>query len=189
LSRVESSRKEAAISSEKITRAKPLTLGNSITESEYLQLKLKNELDKAIIGVRLKEAELAGVRLNQRRIEAPVDGMVYKCDIHVGEMFQPGDENQIIIGSTGLELRCDLEALWIGRLDTNKPYRVFHAETGEYLGQGFFLSASRYLRPKIVETEEVKERLSALYQEIILRFVPDRLGLPIGLPVMVQLEK
>ncbi|HLP48563.1 MAG TPA: hypothetical protein VK469_21665, partial [Candidatus Kapabacteria bacterium] len=69
-----------------------------------------------------------------------------------------------------------------------KTYLVFHAETGERLGKGYFISASRYLRPKMVETEDAKERLSALYQEIILRFAPDRPGLPIGLPVMVKIE-
>lgn len=186
LSRVETSRKAAAISAEKLVRSEPLTRSRSITESEYLQLKLKKELDEAAIAVRVKEAELAEAKLKRRRVEAPVDGIVYKYDIRVGEMFQPGDRNRIIIGPPGLELCCDLEALWSGRFDRDKTYLVFHAETGELLGKGYFVSASRYLRPKTVATEDAKERLSALYQEIILRFAPDRPGLPIGLPVMVK---
>lgn len=189
LSRVASARKAAEMSSEKWGRSEALYRGKGITESEYVQTRLQKELAEAEIVVRQREAELAEVLIEERRILSPIEGIVYKCDLRPGETFQPGDRNRILLGSPVLELRCDLETFWIGRLDMKTAYSVFHAETGEPLGKAAWVSASRYLRPKDVLTEDPQDRKSAVYQEIVMRFLPDRPGLPIGLPVMVRVEE
>jgi len=188
LARVAFSRKAAEMSAEKWTRGEALYRGKSITDLEYIQSKLKKELDEADVAVGMREAELAEVKRNERRVVAPSNGMVYKLDLRPGEAFQVTDSDRILFGSPLLELRCDLEAYWIDRLDTMNVYRVFHAETGEPLGKATYVSASRYLRPKQVQTENPQERMSAVYQEIILRFIPDKRRPPIGLPVMVKMD-
>jgi hypothetical protein len=180
------SRRAAAISREKLVRNQALVPAGVISDAEYAQLQLKQELDEADIVVRSRAAELANAQLSQKRIVTPVDGIVYKMDLRPGESFTPGDKDRIIIGSPALELVCDLETLWIGRIDTLREFDVFNAETGEAVGRARFASASRYLRPKQVQTEYPRERQSGTYQEVIMLFTPSKPGLPIGLPVMVR---
>ena len=62
----------------------------------------------------------------------------------------------------------------------------YNAETGESIGTARFGSRSRYLRPRQLQTEDPKDKSSAKYQEVIMRFVPDQPDLPIGLPVLVR---
>lgn len=188
LARAGAGRKAAELSLDQWSRAEALYRGGGITESEYVRLRLKKELDEEQVRVAASEAELARAKLEERTVRAPSAGIVYKMDLRPGEAFQSGDAGRILLGSARLELRCDVEALWIGRIDSSKAYRVFNAETGEPLGKAFFSSASPTLRPKEVRTEDPQERLSANYQEAVLRFEPDRRDLPIGLPVLVRSE-
>lgn len=188
LSRIEYNRAAALISADDLKRKESLFGKGVVAEFDYVQIRLRQDLDQAQVAVSQREAELAAARLRERTITAPIDGIVYKCDLRPGEPFRPEDIARIILGAAILELRCDLEALWISRVDSAARYGVFHAETGDTLGTATFISASRYLRPKTVETENPAERLSAKYQEVIMLFVPDRPGLPIGLPVLVKME-
>jgi len=119
-------------------------------------------------------------------VTSPKDGLVYKSDIHAGESFVIGDSNRIIIGSPELQICCDVDILWIGKLSKTKAYEVFNAETMEAIGTAVFRSASRYLRPKTIQTEEPAERFSSDYQEVIMKFEPSIPDLPINLPVMLK---
>ncbi|MCU0605954.1 MAG: efflux RND transporter periplasmic adaptor subunit [Candidatus Edwardsbacteria bacterium] len=183
---IEYSRRAAAISAENLRRNEALLPSGGITEAEYTQLKLKQRLDDADITVRIRQAALADAQLRQKVVAAPIDGVVYKLDLRPGEQFTPADRDRIIIGPPELELVCDLETLWIGRLDTLRTYRVFNAETGEPVGTARVRSQARYLRSRSLQTEDPKQRQSATYQEVVMRFRPDRPGLPIGLSVMVK---
>jgi multidrug efflux pump subunit AcrA (membrane-fusion protein) len=188
LARASAARKAAELSIDQWNRAEGLFRGGGINESEHVRLRLKKELDAEEAAAADREADLAQARLKERTVRAPSAGIIYKVDLRPGEAFLTGDADRILLGSAKLELRCDVEALWIGRVDSSRTYRVFNAETGEALGKAFFSSASRYLRPKEVRTEDPQERLSANYQEAVLHFEPDRPGLPIGLPVLVRPE-
>lgn len=121
-------------------------------------------------------------------VTAPKEGIVYKLDIRIGESFGIGDFNKIIIGSSELQIACDVEALWIGKMRTTVVYDVFNAETGENIGTATFLSASRYLRPKTLRTEKPGESFSTDYQEVIMNFSPSLSNIPINLPVMVKVR-
>jgi len=125
--------------------------------------------------------------LYRETITSPRSGIVYKCDIRVGEAFGIGDRNRLVLGSPNLQICCDVEILWIGRIERQKTYDVFNAENEEPVGTAAFRSASRYLRPKSVQTEEPGEKLSTQYQEVIMDFEPSKPDLPIGLPVMLRL--
>jgi multidrug resistance efflux pump len=57
------------------------------------------ELDEAEILLRSSETDLAAVRLRERRLIAPSDGVVYKFDVRPGEGLQPGDGERILFGS------------------------------------------------------------------------------------------
>jgi multidrug efflux pump subunit AcrA (membrane-fusion protein) len=185
LGRAAAARKAAELSRDQRSRAEALSRGGGIAEAEVVRLRLVSELDEEAVTVAVREAELARERLENRTVRAPSAGIVYKADLRPGEFFGNGG-GEILIGSERLELRCDVEVFWIGRLDTKTDYRVFNAESGEPVGKARLLSLSRYLRPKETRTEDPGERLSADYQEAILSFEPDRPGIPIGLPVLVK---
>lgn len=121
-------------------------------------------------------------------ITSPQDGIVYKCDLRVGEAFNIGVGERLILGVSEFQISCDVEILWIGRIDKHKTYDVFNAENGDSIGTAKFISASRYLRPKSIRTEEPGEKISTQYQEVVMSFKPSRFDLPIGLPVMLRLR-
>jgi hypothetical protein len=122
-------------------------------------------------------------------VTAPKDCLVYKFDIRIGESFRIGDVDKIIVGSPELQISCDVEALWIGKMKTAGKYDVFNAETGEDIGTATFRSASRYLRPKTMRTEQPGESFSTDYQEVVMKFQPSIPYIPINLPVMLKTEK
>jgi|WetSurMetagenome_2_1015567.scaffolds.fasta_scaffold117041_2 hypothetical protein len=122
-------------------------------------------------------------------LTSPINGIVYKCDLHIGEAFKNGDNDRLILGSRDLQIRCDVEALWIGKIGRQKIYVAYNAETDEPIGKATFISASRYLRPKSFLTEVPGEKLANQYQEIIMDFKPTQIEpLPIGLPVIVKIR-
>lgn len=121
-------------------------------------------------------------------VTAPRDGLIYKCDIRIGETFNAGDKDRIILGSSDLQICCDVDIIWIGKIDTARPYNVFNAETGESIGTGTYHSASQYLRPKSIRTEEPGEKFSTQYQEVIMDFKPSKPQISIGLSVMLKIK-
>lgn len=121
-------------------------------------------------------------------VTAPRGGLIYKCDIRVGETFNAGDRERITLGSPELQICCDIEILWIGKVDTARLYDVFNAETGENIGTGNYRSSSQYLRPKSIRTEEPGEKFSTQYQEVIMDFKPSKPQTLIGLPVMLKIR-
>jgi len=122
-------------------------------------------------------------------VTAPQNGIVYRSDLRIGEAFTVGDSDRLILGSPDLQICCDVETLWIGKIDKQGVYDVFNAENEELMGTAAFRSASRYLRPKSIRTEEPGEKTSTQYQEVIMSFEPSRTDLPIGLPVMLRLRR
>ncbi len=122
-------------------------------------------------------------------VTAPQDGIVYKSDLRTGEAFAVGDTDRLILGSPDLQICCDIEILWIGKIDRRSVYDVFNAENEDLIGSATFRSASRYLRPKSIRTEEPGEKTATQYQEVIMSFKPSKTDLPIGLPVMLRLKR
>jgi multidrug efflux pump subunit AcrA (membrane-fusion protein) len=187
--RLDLSVKTAENSRDQLKRGEALFRGGTLNESEYVRLKWKVEVDNAEIRLRSREADLAAVRLRERLLVAPSDGVVYKLDVRPGEALLPGEGDHIVIGSPRLELRCDAEALWINRIDSSKTCDVLNAETGDSLGAAFFKSSSAYLRPRQADTEDPQQKQSSEYQEVIFSFKPSMRNLPLGLPVMVRVRE
>jgi len=188
LARVDLARKTAELSRDEYIRNRSLLADGSISESEYIRLKLKKERDERQVSFYLKELEQARARLRNLEVTAPGTGIVYLCDIREGEHFSSEGEARLILGSEKLQVRCDVEVLWIERLAREAVYSVLNAETGEPVGTARYLGSSRYLRSKRFTTEDPRERMSARYQEVIMDFNPDQKDVPVRLPVMVELK-
>jgi len=186
--RIELGRTAARISADELRRNEELYDEGSISESEYTRLRLQKELDERQVSLYEKEYGLALARIEQLEVEAPAGGIIYLCDIREGEYFAPGMKERIVMGPAALQVRCDVEVLWIDRLDRDAHYEVLSAETGEPVGTARWSGSSRYLRAKRITTEDPQERLSARFQEVIMELTPLDPGIPIRLPVMVRLS-
>jgi len=186
--RLDLARKSVELSRDQWNRGEALYKGESLNAAEYVRLKNKLETDEAELRLRLREFELADTRLGERSLESPIDGRLYKFDVRPGEFLSTGQGRPIIVGSSRLEIRCDVEPFWIGRIDSSAGYRVFHAETNQPLGSAVFKSVLPYLRPKKLRTEDAQERLLSDYQEAVFQFKSDLPNPPIGLPVYLKHE-
>lgn len=186
--RLEMQRKNAEISMDEFGRKRQLFETRSITEFEYLQSRLRKELDQQRVVVTEREVEAARTALNRLTLTAPVDGVVYHLDVSLGESLRAGDDTKIMVGERGVRARMYIEAFWIGGLDTDASYAVHDAETDEYLGRGEVQSLSSSLSEKKLRTEDPRERFDTLYREVIMLLEPEAEGLLPGLAVYALLH-
>jgi len=189
LAKVELARKAWDISKDEYTRNSALYLTNSITEFEYKQSKLRAEFDSLNLVSAQKQAQLSQAKLDQFDLKSPIDGRVYKFDIHLGESLPQSDNSFIILGKTGFWARLFVESFWIGRVDVGDIYQVKDSETNEMLGTGVVISKSPYLSGKVFRSNDPYERFDIKYQEVILHLQSFKKNIPIGLSVLAEIEK
>jgi RND family efflux transporter MFP subunit len=183
--RVTAAEKAYAISREAYDRAAGLFATKGISEQEFRHALLKAGLDSANFGAAQADAELARARLDQLTLKAPVDGIVYKLDLRLGQALAAGDDSKITVGSPRPQARMFVESFWLGRLKVGDSYKVFDSETGRELATGRVVSLSPYVGGRTVRTDDVKERFDAEYQVVVLEL--DETGLPLGLNVIAEI--
>jgi HlyD family secretion protein len=189
LARVEIFRKTVMLSADELTRTKALFEGKGAAEYDYVSARLRNEINEANLAAAAREAELARATMEDLILRSPVDGIVYKLDVRLGETIVPDDRARIIVGPAELNVRLFVESFWIGRIERDASLDVFDMETNEPVGAGRIVSLSRYLGAKRLRTEDPFERLDTKYQEVIVSLEPKRENIPIGLPVYVTFRK
>jgi len=158
---------------------------NGVVDALYIKEKAHVREGEALCRLKIpsREGEFTLYSLN-----APRDGIIYKCEIRKGESFGFADRDRIIVGAPDLQVTGELEPYWIGLIDKKKTYHVYNAENDRFMGTATYKSASRYLRPKAVRAESPGEMLSGEYQEIVFNLMTSEQDLPIGLQVYVRLE-
>ena len=189
LAKVELARKAWDISKDKYIRNLALYRSNSITEYEYTQSKLKAEFDSLNLVSALKQTQLSQAKLDQLDLKSPIDGLVYKFDVHLGESLPESDNSFIILGQNGFWIRLFVESFWIGRIDIGNLYQVKDSETNEMLGTGVVISKSPYLSGKVFRSNDPYERFDIKYQEVILSLQSVKKNIPIGLSVLAEIER
>jgi multidrug efflux pump subunit AcrA (membrane-fusion protein) len=186
LARLAGSRKTAEISLDELNRKKKLFDASAISEFDYLTVLGKKEIDEINVEVADREVELASAQLDRLTITSPLDGVVYRFDLRIGESYSDGDDTRILLGSRGLQVRLFVEVFWIGRLKPEDSYAVFNSETGEQVGTGTIISQSLALGPKTIQSEDPQERQDTSFQEVLLSLQTSRAHVPIGLTVVVR---
>ena len=161
----------------------------SISEYDYTHAKLKAEFDSLNLVAARKNLRLSQAKLNQLDLKSPIDGLVYKFDIRLGESLPEGDNSFILIGKSDLWARLYVESFWIERINIGEKYVIKDSETEEVLGTGTVVSKSPYLGGKIFKTNDPYERFDIKYQEIILRFRSEKKSIPIGLSVVAEIQE
>jgi RND family efflux transporter MFP subunit len=185
LARAEAARQAAAISREAFERASGLFATKGISEQDFRQALLKAGLDSANTAAAEADAALARAQLEQLTLKSPVDGLVYKLDVQLGQTLAAGDDSKIIVGASRQQARMFVESFWLDRLRVGDEYRVREAETGRELGTGRVISLSPYVGGRTVRTEDTRERFDAEYQIAVMEL--SAAGLPPGLNVVAEI--
>jgi RND family efflux transporter MFP subunit len=188
-SRVASLNKSLALSRDTFERNRALYESGRISEYEYTQAQLKSELDAKELDVAYGELALDRARLEQLRLTSPIKGVVYKCDVRLGETLAAGDNSRIVLGPRELWVRLFVEAFWVDRVREGARYKIYDAETNEYLGDGTVIRRNPYVGARDFESEDLQERFDTKFQEVILSFANKKKDIPLGLNVMAELAE
>jgi RND family efflux transporter MFP subunit len=185
LDRATAAEKAAALSREAFERAAGLYSTKGISEQDFRQALLKAGLDSANAAAADADAALARAQLGQLTLRSPVDGLVYKLDVRLGQTLAAADDSKIIVGAIRQQARMFVESFWLDRLRVGDEYRVLDSETNRDLGQGSVISLSPYVGGRTVRTEDTRERFDAEYQIAVIAL--DTTGLPLGLNVVAEI--
>jgi multidrug efflux pump subunit AcrA (membrane-fusion protein) len=187
LADIESARRTLAISRDDLVRQRSLYADSVTSESAYTQALLKTQLDSVRVVAATRQADLARTRLDQMELRSPIDGIVYKLDIRLGETLEAGQSNRIVLGSAELWVRLYVESFWMTRIRAGTAYKLYDSETGAYLGSGTVLRQSQYLTRRDFRTEETQERFDVGFREVVLSLEPEAKVIPLGLSVLAEL--
>jgi RND family efflux transporter MFP subunit len=185
--RVAALAKSVELSADTFERNAELYGRGRISEYEYKQAKLKSELDARDLNVAYGELALARARLEQLELKAPIDGVVYKLDVRLGETLAAGDNTRIILGSDDLWVRLYVESFWVDRVKDGAKYKVYDSETDEHVGVGTVVRRNPYVGGRDFQSGDLQERFDTKFQEVILRLEPKKKSIPLGLTVMAEL--
>ncbi|NIM99995.1 MAG: HlyD family efflux transporter periplasmic adaptor subunit [candidate division Zixibacteria bacterium] len=188
LAKVDLAEKSWDISKDEFHRNQALYDSNSISEYEYTRSKLKAEFDSLNLLAAIKDAELASAQLDQLDLKSPIDGVVYKFDVRLGESLPEGDNSFIIVGKPSFWVRLYVESFWTERVAIGDEYVVKDSETNEIIGTGTVISKTPYLGGKVFRSNDPFERFDIKYQEVILTLERAKENIPIGLSVLAEIE-
>ncbi len=182
-------RKELENSRYDLEKKKQLFENQSATEYDFVQLKLKVELNALSLQAAGKDVDLVKAQLAQLELRSPIDGVVYKMEARLGEILSSGGNPRIILGSPDLWVRLYVETFWMDRFLLGARCQVFDSETNERIGTGTVISKSPILSNRTFRTDDIGERFDAEFQQIVLKLEPKKGNIPIGLNVVASLEK
>ncbi len=188
LARVDLAEKAWGMSKDDLRRNEVLFDSSSISEYEYTHSRLKAEFDSLSLLTAIRDSELSRAKLGQLDLKSPIDGVVYKFDVRLGESLPEGNNSLIIVGQPSFWVRLYVESFWMNRIGIGDQYLVKDSETNENLGKGTVVSKTPYLGGKVFKTNDPYERFDVKYQEVILKLQPERKNIPIGLSVLAEVE-
>jgi len=186
--KVGSAQKSLEISTDDLKRTKSLFARQVDSEFKYTQAQLQNALDLKRLKVADTELNVAKAQFEQTILRSPVDGMVYKFDVRLGETLQAGDSSRITLGSADLWVRLSIESFWRDTVKPGTVFKVYDSETRTFLGTGTVVSTSGYMGRRNFRTEDLQERFDTKFQEAVLKLKPDVKNIPLGLSVVAELQ-
>ncbi len=189
LAKVSLAQKSLELSADELKRAAKLYKKRVDTEYKYTQAKLENELELKRLKVANHELDVAKARLEQTILRSPIDGVVYKFDVRLGETLSAGDNDRIILGASGLWARLYVESFWKDKVKTGLQCKVTDSETQEYLGTGTVVNRALYMGRRDFRTEDSQERFDTKFQEVIVALQPEKNQIPVGLLVIAEFSQ
>jgi len=187
--RVALAQKTLILTKDDLDRSTKLYRKKVDSEYRYTQAKIKYQLDLKRIKVANSELDLAKAKFEQTILRSPVDGRVYKLDVRKGETLTQNDTDRIVVGSEKLWIRLSVESFWRDRVKPGMVCTVYDTETNEKLGTGEILYKLPYMGRRDFRTEDLQERFDTKFQEVLVRFRPDKKEIPMGLSVIAHIEE
>jgi multidrug efflux pump subunit AcrA (membrane-fusion protein) len=181
-------RKAIELEADDVKRSLKLYKRNIDSEYQYMQAKLEKELEEERLMVAQDELSLAAAQLEQTLMRAPIDGILYKFDVRLGETLNAGDNSRIVLGEKGYWARMWVESFWREKISPDSVYTLYDSETRQEIGTGKFLKKTPYMGRRDFRTEDMQERFDTKFQEVILEVTPVSDQLPIGLTVIAELK-
>ncbi len=181
--------KSLELSIDDLKRTKRLYARKIDSEYKYTQAVIQNETELKRLKVAKHELHVAKAKLEQTVLRAPVEGIVYKFDVRLGETLSSGDNSRIILGSADLCARLYVESFWKDRVREGMQCTVFDSETDENLGTGTVVRRMPYMGRRDFRTEDLQERFDTKFQEVIVALQPAREEIPIGLSVVAEMKQ
>jgi multidrug efflux pump subunit AcrA (membrane-fusion protein) len=186
--RLGAARRAWAISRDSYQRAAGLYSAKGVSEQDFVQVRLKAELDSATMTAAAADLELARAQLDRLTLRAPVPGVVYKLDVRLGSTLAAGDDSKITLGAPQMQARLFVESFWLGRVKVGDRYRLRDSETGQEVGAARVVSVSPYVGGRTVRSEDTGERFDAEYGVVIAE-LEGATALPLGLNVVAEVAE
>jgi len=188
--KIELARKAIELEEDSMKRSQQLFKKKIDSEYTYTQARLRKELEEKRLAVSSDELSHAQAQLEQTMLRSPIDGMIYKFDVRLGETLQSGDNSRIILGEKGYWARMWVESFWRERISPESIYTLYDSETRKKIGTGKFIKRTPYMGRRDFRTEDLQERFDTKFQEVILEVEPVAgETLPIGITVMAELAQ
>lgn len=184
-SRAAETERRIRLNEDTLRRNEALAPTGAVPESELVQTRLTLELVKQQLASARAEVELRRCELDKLTLRSPIDGLVYKMDVRVGEQFTPQDYNRIVLGKREKQVRMFVEVFWMGRVRVGDRFAVREAESLRDLGSGRVIEVLPYVGARDFRTEDRLERLDTKYIQVILELDTAQ-DLPIGLLVLCE---
>jgi multidrug efflux pump subunit AcrA (membrane-fusion protein) len=186
---VELRRKELEISRYDLEKKKSLQeKGGAVAQYDIDQLRLKMEFDSLNLASAEKELALAREQLRQLELRSPIDGIIYKLEVKLGESLGTGETKRIILGSPDLWVRLYVETFWMDRFQIGDRFKVLDSETSREIGTGAVVSKTLFLSDRNFRVDAAGERFDAEFRQIILKLEPSRADIPLGMNVIATPE-
>ena len=141
----------------------------------------------ALAAASLGEAE---ARLAKTEIRSPIDGVVLRREVRVGESVSPERQGTVLFAVADvsrLRVRVEVDETDVGRVALDAPAWVSAAAFGEQRFAGRVIRIGQALGRKQVFTEEPRERVDTKVLELLLELAPGA-ALPVGLRVDATIE-
>jgi len=187
-SKIKEIESKIAITKDEFSRKQELFKEKAIPELEYEQLRLQLEYEKTMLKTALAAYDQAKTQLERLLLKSPVDGGIYKLDIHNGELFTPQDYKKIIIGNRQKQVRMFVESFWRNRITINGKVIIKDSETTEPIGKGWITAILPYIGTRDFRTEDALERIDVKYQQVLVKATFSK-DVPIGLLVQCELAQ
>lgn len=169
-------------------RKEKLLVSEAIAEYDVSQKRLEAKLLRQRLATAKAETELRKRELAMLVLRSPIDGLVYKFDVRVGEQLTPQDYGRIVLGKRGKQVRLYIESFWVGKVGIGDRLIVRDGETLAVLGEGKVTDISPYLGTRDFRTEDALERLDTKYAQAILQ-LKGVAEIPIGKMVLCEQPK
>ena len=187
-SRMALAQKSLELSNDDLNRTRNLYSKQVDSEYKFTQAQLQNAMELKRLKVAGSELDVTKAKFEETVLRSPIDGVVYKFDVRIGETVQAGDNSKIILGATQLWVRLAVESFWKDRVKTDAVFKVYDSETRQYLGTGSVVRRVPYMGRRNYRTEDLQERFDTKFQDVILELKPEKKDIPIGLSVIAEIQ-